>query len=228
MQVVKISFALTLSLILCSFSFKKSDYKTIHYQQFISKFGAPVTGAAILDVRNNVPLPVSEAEFQAMNMSRPSVKKMVQERMLMGDFDLYISEISRKGKGGTRPNTYEAECLLKQTKHLDVVIYSEYQDARQFAKTYYLAAFTKTGVIVAKERIGMSNELVYTEAKMSDALVLKANAILNGQKLPLETNKLKLKHKGGVESVENSHPYLDAMTKNMNIQGAKNYRLRVE
>ena len=222
MQVLKISFVLALFFVFCSFSVDDASYKTVQYQQFLSKFEqVKSTDALILDVRINMPLPVSEAELVEANLSRQKLKKVVQERMLLSEFDIFISDISKKSKNGLRPKTYEAEFLVKQTKNIDIVVYSEYQDSRQYSKTYYMAIFTKLGAVLAKERIGISNKDIYTEVKLSNQLILDAISILDGTELPFSSKKIKIERKGSIDILEEAHPYLDEKAK-----GVRNYRLR--
>ena len=162
-----------------------------------------------------------EAELKEANLSRRELKKVVQERMLLSEFDIFISDISKKSKNGLRPNTYEAEFLVKQTKNIDVVVYSEYQDARQYHKTYYMAIFNKLGAVLAKERIGMSNKDIYTEVKLSNQLILDAISVLDGTELPFSAKKIKIERKGSIDILEEAHPYLDEKVKEV-----RNYRLR--
>jgi len=227
MQVSKISLVLALFIVLCSFSYDNASYKATQYTHFLSKFEQVKSPKnLLLDVRINMPLPRNEAELEEANLNRWDLKKVVEQRMLMSEFDIFISEISKKGKGGTRPKTYEAEFLVKQTKKLDVVVYSEYQDSRQYHKTYYMAVFSKLGTILAKEYIGMSNEHVYAEVSISDRLIMDAISILDGQKLPLSVKKIKIERKGSLDILEDKHPYLDKAAKTFTIGDIRNYRLR--
>lgn len=236
MQVLKISFAAIVFVFLSSFVLApvenagriSAKYRVTQYQQFLGKFEVVKSpNDIILDVRIHQPLPVSEAEFQAMNLDRQAVRKVIEKRMLLSDFDLFLPEITHKRNGGLRPNTYEAEYLVKSTKKFDLVIYSEYVDARQYHKNYYLATFSKTGVILAKESIGVSNQYVYTEAKLNYNW-LTTTSVLEGQKLPLNIKKFKIKQKGVVELLGEVHPYLDVSTDAFRVITPKNYRLRVE
>lgn len=236
MQVLKISIGVFLLVFFSSFVIapkgvgKKvsAKYRMEQYGQFLEKFEKVNFGDEILlDVRIHEPLPVSEEEFQAVNLDRQVVRKVIEKRMLLSDFDLFLPEITQKRKGGLRPNTYEAEYLVKRAKKFDLLIYSEYADARGYHKNYYLAAFSKTGVILAKEPIGISNQYTFTEAKLSSNW-LTATSILEGQDLPLCIKKLKIGKRGAVEMLGVVHPYLDAANRKFKEVEPKNYRLRVE
>lgn len=236
MQVLKISFAAVGLVLLSSFELAPAEgvgrisakYRATQYEQFLNKFETINSlNEILLDVRIHQPLPVSEEEFQASNLDRQAVRKVVEKRMLLSDFDLFLPEITHKRKGGLRPNTYEAEYLVKRTRKFDLVIYSAYVDARQYHKNYYLATFSKTGVILAKEIIGISNQYTYTEAKLNSHW-LTTTAVLDGQDLPLNIKKFKIEHKGAVELLGEAHPYLDAATNEFKMITPLNYRLRVE
>lgn len=236
MQVLKVSFAVVGLVVLSSFELAPAEgvgrisakYRATQYEQFLGKFEKVNSVNDIqLDVRIHQPLPVSEEEFQASNLDRQAVRKVIEKRMLLADFDLFLPEITHKRKGGLRPNTYEAEYLVKSTKKFDLVIYSEYIDARQYHKNYYLATFSKTGVILAKEAIGVSNQYSYTKAKLNYHW-LTTTAVLDGQELPLNIKKFKIEPKGAVELLGEVHPYLDAAAKEFQVISPPNYRLRVE
>jgi hypothetical protein len=236
MQVLKMSFVVIGLVFLSSFTLAPTEsngrisakYRAAKYEQFLGKFETVKSlDEIILDVRIHQPLPVSEAEFQATNLDRQVVRKVIEKRMLLSDFDLFLPEITHKRKGGLRPNTYEAECLVKSTNKFDLVIYSEYVDARQYHKNYYLATFSKTGVILAKKPIGISNQYAYTEAKLN-SYWFTTTSVLEGQKLPLNIKKFKIEQKGAVELLGEVHPYLDAATDKFKVITPENYRLRVE
>jgi hypothetical protein len=233
MQVLKMSFAGSALVFLSSFVLApaaesgrmSAKYRVSQYEQFLDKFETVSSlNEILLDVRIHQPLPVSEEEFQAANLDRQKVRKIIEKRMLLSDFDLFLPEITHKKKGSLRPNTYEAEYLVKRTKKFDLVIYSEYADARRHHKSYYLATFTKKGVIMAKTPIGVSNQYTYTEAKLNSRW-FTTTSILDGEKLPLNIKKFKIEQKGAVELLAEVHPYLDAA---MELFTPKNHRLRVE
>lgn len=233
MQVLKVSFAVVGLVVLSSFEWAPAEevgriaakYRATQYEQFLGKFEKINSlNEILLDVRIHQPLPVSEEEFQATNLNRQVVRKVIEKRMLLSDFDLFLPEITQKRKGGLRPNTYEAEYWVKSTKKFDLVIYSEYADARRYHKNYYLATFSKTGVILAKKPIGVSNQYAYTEAKLNSQW-LTTTSILDGQELPLNIKKFKIERKGAVELLGEVHPYLDSTKE---VFTPKNLRLRVK
>lgn len=236
MQVLKMGLVGAALLFLSSFGINSeagtrkvsAKYRAAQYEQFLEKFETVESLQEILlDVRIHQSLPVSEAEFKAVNLDRMEVRKVIERRMLLPDFDLFLPEISHKRKGGLRPNTYEAEYLVKRTKKFDLVIYSSYDDARRYHKNYYLATFNKKGVILAKEPIGMSNQYVYTAAKLNHHW-LTSTSVLDGQELPLSIKKVKIERKGNVNVLGEVHPYLDAAIDKFKNETPKNYRLRVE
>lgn len=233
MEVLKMSFAGVALVFLSSFVSAptaesgriSAKYRASQYEQFLGKFEVVNSlDEILLDVRIHEPLPVSEEAFQAANLNRKAVRKVIEKRMLLSDFDLFLPEISHKRKGGLRPNTYEAEYLVKSTNKFDLVIYSEYSDARRYHKNYYLATFNKMGVIMAKKPIGVSNQYTYTEAKLNSHW-LTTTSILDGEKLPLNIKKFKIEQKGAVELLADVHPYLEAA---IEAFSPKNHRLRVE
>ena len=178
MQLLKISFILSLVTSLCSFAYYSTyeDGRERLYKDFLSKFEQ-------INLPNTITL---EAYIVTNEMTPQKRKKQLEKlesktelnKVLTKDYDAFIPGIGRGMMSRMGPSTYKAELALATSGKYSALIYSESRAFDGGAKSYLLATFDGKGNPIATRYLGYSGLEEQTELTITERMELTTKRIV--------------------------------------------------
>ncbi len=162
MQLLKISFVLSLTISLCSFAYLTAteDGREELYNEFLSEFKkVNISKPFKLEAR----YPQLEEE-QTINKKQSKKIEVAEERHILGgDYATFIPDINRGMMSRMGPSTYEAEAMVASNDQYNAVIYSESRSFNMGSKSFYMATYSKEGHQISVQYLGYAGSNSFVE-----------------------------------------------------------------
>jgi len=185
MQLLKISFILTLTISLCSFAYMTTfeDGKEQLYKEFLQEFKK-------VNIPNTITLKGGQPQLERLK-TRDDIKKpkiqsqtlekevVVNNHILGSKYGTFISGINRGMMSRMGPSTYEAEVMVASTDGYNAVIYSESRSYNMSSKSFYLATYDKNGNQVDSKYLGYAGHDSFVEMAVTKKMALTINEMMN-------------------------------------------------